>query len=284
MSGKSFLLGGIELDEVSLVDIPANQEARIAIWKKGDYKGRYEALSRAQKVILKRAIDEGMDVESAYAECAKAIKGGSGMDPKELAAKLEALETQVTDLTKSNSKLATEKAAAETALAELTKAADAEGFDVEGSKLTKRADPEMIEIGGEMVAKSAIHPAVLKQMEADRAAVVELQKAADVEKLAKSGKAELPHLAGTDIAKGKLFAAADDDMRKVLKAADVAMAKAAQELGSADTDDTSASARLNKMAQDIAAAESVPFETAFAKAASSPEGMALYREATRLAN
>lgn len=276
MSKKSFTLGEIELDEVSLVDVPANQEARIAIWKQGGYKGRYEALSRTQKVSLKRYIDAGMDVDSAYAEVDKAIKGGSGMDPQELATKLEAAESQVADLTKRNATLETEKAAADKALADLTKAANDAGFDVADAKLTKRADPEMIEIGGEKVAKTSIQPAVLKALEAQAADLAELKKAAETAEMARTGKAELPHLAGTDIAKGKLFATADEDMRKILKAADAAMAKAAQEIGTAALDETSAAARLEKAAHEMAKEKGWTFEKAYAEYTTTAEGATLY--------
>lgn len=202
------------------------------------------------------------------------------MDPQELAEKLEALEGQVNDLTK-------RAEAAEAEKAKLEKAADEAGFDIEEGKLSKRADPEYVEIEGERFEKSAIPATILKALEAKEAELVKAKAEQEETTLAKRGAEELPHLAGTDLAKGKLLAAVGDneDVLKALKAADAALKKQMEEIGANPlNDEASATFRLNKMANDYAGEHNVPFETAFAEVTKSSDGAALMREARSEAN
>ena len=122
-------LKNIILDEVSGVDIPADPNAKITLFKRGDPMNENE-MSEAQKAKMKEYMDKGYSKEDAMKMCMgeKTEKGGHSMDPQELAEKLEALEGQVADLTK-------RAEAAEAAKAELEKAADEAGFDIEDGKL-----------------------------------------------------------------------------------------------------------------------------------------------------
>ena len=266
-------LMNIRLDEVSAVDAPANKSAKIVLYKRDGDSMNEDDMSDAMKAKMKEYMDKGYSKEDAMKMCMgeKTEKGGHNMDPQELAEKLEALEGQVADLTK-------RAEAAEAAKAELEKAADEAGFDVEEGKLAKRADPEFIEVGGEKVEKSAVPAAVLKALEAQAEEVAKMKaKEAEVE-LAKRGAAELPHLAGTDLVKGKLLEAVggDEEVLKSLKAADAAIAKAMEEIGNNPMDDeASATYRLNKMAGEYADAHKVPFESAYAEVTKSGEGREL---------
>ena len=261
----------IRLDEVSAVDAPANKGAKIVLYKRGETMK--EDMDDAMKAKMKEYMDKGYSEEDAMKMCMgeKTEKGGHSMDPQELAEKLEALEGQVADLTK-------RAEAAEAAKAELEKAADEAGFDIEDGKLAKRADPEFIEVGGEKVEKSAVPAAVLKALEAQAEEVAKMKaKEAEVE-LAKRGASELPNLAGTDIAKGKLLEAVsgDEDILKSLKAADAAIAKAMEEIGNNPMDDeSSATYRLTKMANEYAETNKVPFESAYAEVTKAGEGREL---------
>jgi hypothetical protein len=266
-------LKGIMLDELSIVDRGANPGAKIALFKRqGD---GMDDMTDAQKAKMKEYIDKGSSQEDAMKMCMSETKKGGDMDPQELAEKLEALEGQVADLTK-------RAEGAETELSELKKAADEAGFDIAEGKLAKRADPEYIEVAGEKIEKSAVPAAILKALEAKDAEVA-LMKAKEAEvALAKRGAEELPHLAGTNIAKGKLLEAIGDnaDILGALKAADAAVAKAMEEIGSNPlNDEASASFRLNKMATEFAGEHKVPFETAFAEVTKSGEGLRLMNEA-----
>jgi hypothetical protein len=266
-------LMNIRLDEVSAVDAPANKSAKIVLYKRDGDSMNEDDMSDAMKAKMKEYMDKGYSKEDAMKMCMgeKTQKGGPNMDPQELAEKLEALEGQVADLTK-------RAEAAEAAKAELEKAADEAGFDIEEGKLAKRADPEFIEVGGEKVEKSAVPAAVLKALEAQAEEVAKMKaKEAEVE-LAKRGAETLPHLAGTDLAKGKLLEAigGDEEVLKSLKAADAAIAKAMEEIGNNPMDDeSSANYRLNKMADEYAEAHKVPFESAYAEVTKSGEGREL---------
>lgn len=274
-------LKNIKLTEISGVDIPADPNAKITLFKRGEPMTENE-MSEAQKAKMKEYMDKGYSKEDAMKMCMgeKTEKGGHDMDPQELAEKLEALEGQVNDLTK-------RAEGAEAAKAELEKAANEAGFDVEEGKLTKRADPEYIEVEGERLEKSAIPAVVLKALEAKEAELVKAKAEQEETTLAKRGASELPNLAGTDLAKGKLLAAVGDneDVLKALKAADAALKKQMEEIGANPlNDEASATFRLNKMANDYAGEHNVPFESAFAEVTKSGEGAELMREARSEAN
>jgi hypothetical protein len=268
-----YRLKGIVLDELSIVDRGANPGAKIALYKRqGDIM---DDMTDAQKAEMKEYMDKGYSEEEAMKMCMNETKKGGDMDPQELAEKLEALEGQVADLTKRAEE-------AEAAKVALEKAADEAGFDIAEGKLEKRADPEYIEVDGERFEKAAVPAAILKALEAKEAELVKARtEQADTE-LAKRGAAELPHLAGTDLAKGKLLKAIGDDAAMIgaLKAADAALAKAMEEIGSNPlNDESSASFRLNKMASEFAGEHKVPFETAYAEVTKSGEGARLMNEA-----
>lgn len=203
------------------------------------------------------------------------------MDPQELAEKLEALEGQVADLTK-------RAEGAEAELADLKKNADEAGFDInEDGTLTKRAEPEFIEVDGERLEKAAVPAVILKALEAKEAELAKAKAEQQEVALAKRGAEVLPHLAGTDLAKGKLLAAVegDEEVLTALKAADSALKKQMEELGANPlNDEASATFRLNKMANDYAGEHKVPFETAFAEVTKSGEGAKLMAEARSEAN
>mgnify|MGYP001544737520 CR=1 FL=1 len=268
-------LKNIVLDEVSGVDIPADPNAKITLFKRGEPMTEDE-MSEAQKAKMKEYMDKGYSKEEAMKACMgeKTEKGGQEMDPQELAEKLEALEGQVADLTK-------RAEGAEAEVAELKKAADEAGFDVEEGKLTKRADPEYIEIEGERFEKAAVPAVILKALEAKEAELAKAKAEQEEVNLAKRGATELPHLAGTDLAKGKLLAAVGDneDVLKALKSADAALKKQMEEIGANPlNDEASATFRLNKMATDYAGTHKVPFETAYAEVTKSGEGRDLMIE------
>ena len=274
-------LKNIILTEVSGVDVPADPNAKITLFKRGDTM-KEEDMSEAQMAKMKEYMDKGYSKEDAMKMCVgeKTEKGGHDMDPQELADKLEALEGQVDDLTK-------RAEGAEAEVAELKKQADEAGFDIEEGKLTKRADPEYIEVEGERFEKAAVPATILKALEAKEAELAKAKAEQEEVTLAKRGATELPNLAGTDLAKGKLLAAVGDneDVLKALKAADAALKKQMEEIGANPlNDEASATFRLNKMANDYSKENNVPFETAFAEVTKSGEGASLMTEARNEAN
>lgn len=272
---KLFRLKNVKLDEVSLVDRPADPNAQIVLHKRAETE---DDMTPEQKARYEEMIADGMDEKEARAACMtdETKKGGLDVDPTELAEKLEALEGQVADLTKRAEE-------AEAKVEELTKAADEAGFDLTEGKLEKRAEPEMIEIEGQMVIKSALPEAVVVALEKRAAEIADLKKQAHEAELVKRANEVLPNLAGDALAKGKLLEMVDEKMLEVLKAADAAMTKAFEETGGAG-EEASASDRLNKMATDYAAAHGVSFEVGFAEVTKVGEGLALYKASITEAN
>jgi hypothetical protein len=277
------MLKNIKLDEISLVDVPANSASKIALYKRKGDGVKEEDMTEAQKAKMKEYMDKGYSREMAKEMCMGKgeMKKGGDMDPQELAEKLEALEGQVADLTK-------RAEGAEAELEGLKKSADEAGFDIEEGKLTKRADPEYVEIEGERFEKSAVPATILKALEAKEAELAKAKAEREEVDLAKRGSEELPHLAGTDIAKGKLLKSVegDEEVLKALKAADAALKKQMEEIGSNPlNDEASATFRLNKMANDYASEHNVPFETAYAEVTKpGKEGASLMAEARAEAN
>ena len=98
-------LKSVALDELSLVDVPADPNAKIAFWKRA--KDDYKDLTDAQKGRMKKLMDDGMSEEDAYKACQKNVtnKGDGVVTVEELTKQLEALQAQVTDLTKSKANL-----------------------------------------------------------------------------------------------------------------------------------------------------------------------------------
>lgn len=261
-------LKGINLDEVSLVDVPAAQDATIAIWKRyGESDGMKDDMKDEKKSMDE--MDDDME--------------GEGMDLDDLAERMAKLEAEIAAMTKRAED-------AEAAKAAIEKAADAAGFDIavadEGVTLAKRAEPEMIEIGGVKVVKSAVPEAVLKVLE-DQAAELAKAQAREAElALEKRGAEELPHLAGTNLAKGRLLARVGDDadLLTALKAADAALASVAfKEIGDkgADVDPKS---RLDAMVKSFATEKGVPYETAYAEVTKAGEGRDLFNAVRQTRN
>jgi hypothetical protein len=263
-------LKGINLDEVSLVDVPAAQDATIAIWKRYEEDGAMNDMKDDKSMDAMDPMDDMGEGED------------EGMDLEDLAERLAMLEARVMDMTKRAED-------AETALASLQKAADAAGFDVaasdDGAVLTKRAEPEMIDIGGTKVLKSAVPEAVLKALEAQTAELA-VAKAREADAaLEKRGASELPNLKGTALAKGRLLSMIGDDadLLGAIKAADAAFAAAFTEVGD-HGQDASPIDQIEKLARAHMAEQKVPYETAFAAVTSKGEGARLWKIARQPSN
>lgn len=257
-------LEDIDLLEVSAVDLGADPNASVVLCKRFGYKDSVKPKNEGQST-----------------------EGDGSVTVEELTKKLEALQAQVTDLTKKADDATAAQTAAEDAAAALVKSAEDAGLDVEDGKIVKRADPEYVEIDGEKVEKSSVPAPVLRTIEKQAADIAKMQKAAEEVEIAKRGEAELPNLAGTPLAKGKLLAAVqgDEDMLKALKAADAAMAKAFTETGHGDVnDESSPSYQLDTLAKAHASAQNVSYETAYAEVTKAGVGADLLSQLRREAN
>lgn len=285
-------LSMLKLDEISLVDNPANPGARVAVWKRGDPmadKAIYGDMTDEEKRKMRDMMDKGMSEDDAMKSVMRMRKeaGESGetdhdqednMDVSELEKKLGELESQVAALSKANASL--EKAATEAGY-DVTKADD-------GSiKVEKKAEAEYIDIDGEKVLKSDVPAPLLKRIEKQAADLADLRKRQEMEDLRKRADEEIPNLKGTPDERGALLKAvdgiADEAVRKsvkeALKAADASVKAVFAEVGkSAADDESSATFKLNKMAEDYAKEHKTSFEVGFSEVTKSGEGRKLLVE------
>ena len=249
-------LRAIKLDEVSLVDNGANQHAKVVMYKRAPestdlsdemtkgsgYMDSKDKMSDEQK----RRVKEMMEKENMTEDEAMARVMGKAFSPDNGAGSPGSTETSVNkEGDMAPEELEQRLGELETQLAAVTKAAEAEGFEVANENgevtLTKRAEPEMIEVEGELIEKSAIPAPMLKALER----IAKLEAEREREALAKRAETELPNLAGSVDARSALLKAvdgiADEDLRgqvvATLKAADSATKAHFIEIGKTATGD-----------------------------------------------
>jgi len=247
-SEKRNIIKGLVLDEVSHVDVPANDGSRVVLWK--------------------RATD---------------MKGGDPMKPEDLVKRLEELESMVPKLETSLKAAEYKNKKMMDAMEEADM--DVEETD-DKMKLKKRADPEYIDFDGEKILKSAVPLPLLARLEKQSKELEDIKKAAEMVDLKKRAVEIMPNMAGTDDEKAALLKSVDsiadasvrDSVLKSLKAADSAVAKSFREIGSQAVDETNASVRLEKMAKDKAAADNISYHRAYAEITKSGEGKKLAAE------
>ena len=267
------LLKQLELDELSLVDRPANAQAKVALFKRDS---KEETMEKAYKMTeeqeknldnlppaVRAKIRENMDKGMNYNEAMKmAEKEMKMMDEDmkksddEVDLSLDVLEAEVETLKADNERL--------------RKSLIENGFVIKADEIEKKEEVETIEVNGEMVVKSDIPAPVLKALEE-----AEVQKR-QVE-LRKAAEAELPHfdvevaMQLLDVVKG------DEKVLEALKGADAAFAAAMDETGEkvVDADMLDPQSKLDKMVEAHANEHGVNKYAAFDAISKTAEGKAL---------
>ncbi len=241
----------LRLDEVSLVDVPANAQAEILIAKRRDGNGGHSPNSNTE--------EHGMTVE-------------------ELSKKLEEMEAQVADLTKRADKAEADKKKAEDDLAAMQKRAE----DAEAEVAKAKAGDGDGDGGDDHILKG-LDPAVRKYIEDLRADGDEsreaIAKMADEkltdEYVAKAGAfTNLPGIVAKDfgpVLKRVLFTADEADRNAILDVlakADAAIEKAlTTPLGQTDpVEKSDAESQLETKAHEIAKRDGVTFAKAYQQA------------------
>jgi len=234
----------LQLDEVSLVDSPANKSATVALFKRDDTmtdETKQEELEKA------KSHDPATEVETPEEDATDTMTEAEEAKPKKKKPVAKSgreieLEAEVERLT---------KALEEKAQEEVTKA------------------DEMIDFGGEMIAKSAIPAPVLKKLE-------EVQKAQEAQDLRKRAEEELPNFAGTADQRGKLLKSIgnDADLLSLLKSADAAFAGLFKEVGKTDADTglLSADQKLDALVKNRQEEKKEDFYKAYAAVIKTAEG------------
>jgi len=182
---------------------------------------------------------------------------------------VEALKSEVTELTEKSDKLSAENERLRKSLIE-------DGYAITAESIEKKAPEEFIEYDGEKINKSDVPAPILKALEQANA------EKADTA-LTKRAEAELPHFS-TEVAKSLLTAVSKmDDMdilMEALKAADAAFEQKMTELGKSDVsgDFDDADAKLDAMAKAYASDKQVSYAKAYAAVIKTDDGKALIKE------
>ena len=274
------LLKNLHLEELSLVDRPANAQAMVSLFKRDNSKEEITKMNEEMEAKVKaymedkgcgrgeamKALDMSMEKADEAAEevAEKAAPEVEALEAPEI--DVEALKADVDRLSEENQ--------------HLRKGLIEAGYVIRADSIEKKAEEEMMDIEGEMVAKSTIPTPVLKALEA--AAVAkrehELEKA-DIA-LTKSAGEVLPHFeAGAAKTLLKSFSE-DDAIMVMLKAADAAFAASMQEFGKSDVDGEFATSAdkldaLVKSYMDENKLKKSEFAKAYAAVAKTDEGKSL---------
>ena len=200
------LLKNLHLEELSLVDRPANAQAMVSLFKR-DNSDKETKMN---------------DEQEMEAPVAEVIAEKADEAPEAELIDLEALKADIARFSAENEKL--------------RKGLIDAGFIITAEAIEKKAEVEMMDIEGEMVVKSDIPAPVLKALEAAAVAKREHEiEKADIELTKRAGEA-LPHFA-TDVAKSLVAKFYEDEaIMEALKAADAAFEAAMQEFGKSDVD------------------------------------------------
>ena len=267
------LLKQLELEELSLVDRPANAQAMVSLFKRdtsGDdmsEETNVDKMSDDMKAKLKPYMDKGMSEEEAM----KAYN----MDMKKSDEEVETQEEVAVDKAEDEveevvvvDEVATLKAENE----RLRKSLIENGFVIKAEAIEKKAEVEMLEVEGEMVAKSDIPTPVLKALEA-----LAVEKA-DVELTKRAGEA-LPHF-DIKVAKALLKSDLGEEVMAALKAADKLFEGTMVEFGKSDADGEFASAndKINALVKNYMEEHDMKksqYAIAYAAVAKTDEGKAL---------
>ena len=209
------LLKQLELDELSLVDRPANAQAMVSLFKRDNSEeeqmtDNVEKMSDDLKAKLKPYMDKGMTEDEAMKAYDMDMKKS-----EEVVDELDLLKAENDTLKIQNE--------------DLRKALIENGFVIKADTIEKKVEPEYIEYEGEQINKADVPAVILKALEE-----AEFAKA-DTE-LTKRATEALPHFA-TDVAKSLVAEFGEvESIMEALKAADATFAETMEEVGKSDVD------------------------------------------------
>ena len=227
------LLKNLHLEELSLVDRPANAQAMVSLFKRDNSVEETTKMDETMEAKVKVYMEDkacgkeeamkalGYDMEKAEGDVAEEAEIAVEAPEAELI-DIEALKADIVRFTAENEKL--------------RKGLIDAGFVITAKAIEKKAEVEMMDIEGEMVVKSDIPAPVLKALEAADVAKREHEiEKADIELTKRAGET-LPHFAA-NVAKSLVAKFYEDEaIMEALKAADAAFEAAMQEFGKSDVD------------------------------------------------
>ena len=284
------LLKQLQLEELSLVDRPANAQAMVSLFKRDNSEEEINKMNEEMEAKVKAYMEEkGCGKPEAMKALGYDMEKADTVEEADLEKAAEEVVEEVTteEVTEKADEAVEEeaqvefdfealKADVETLKAEnerLRKGLIENGFVIKAEAIEKKAEVEMMEVEGEMVAKSDIPAPVLKALEA---AAIEK---ADIELTKRAGEV-LPHF---DVNAAKALVKSFDDNEAVmaaLLAADKAFEAAMQEFGKSDVDGEFATAAdkldaLVKSYMEDNQFKKSEYAKAYAAVAKTDEGKAL---------
>ena len=226
------LLKNLHLEELSLVDRPANAQAMVSLFKRDNSHEEINKMTDEMEAKVKAYM---MEKTCGKEEAMKALgydMAKADDEAEEVTEKAEAPEAEAIDVEALKADLARYSAENE----KLRKGLLDAGFVITAEAIEKKAEVEMMDIEGEMVVKSDIPAPVLKALEAASVAKREHEiEKADIELTKRAGET-LPHFAA-NVAKALVAKFYEDAaIMEALKAADAAFEAAMQEFGKSDVD------------------------------------------------
>jgi hypothetical protein len=268
------ILLDLELDELSLVDRPANQAATICLIKRDesmeDMEKGYDSYLDERKAYY---MDKGMGEDEAMKKAKEELDKMSAKEKEELMARLgKADEAEVSEVEQGDLFLA-EVDALKSEVSRLTKALEDNGYVVADEEVTKAEEPEYVEFDGEKVVKSDIPAPVLKALEEAEIAKRHIE-------LKKQAEEILPNFDNEIAASLLAHVAKDDAIVEALKAADAAMGASMSEIGEAsvEADMLSSSDKLDALVKSYMDENNLAKKDhakAYAAVAKTDEGKAL---------
>jgi uncharacterized membrane-anchored protein YhcB (DUF1043 family) len=272
------LLKNLHLEELSLVDRPANAQAMVSLFKRDNSEEEITKMNEDMEAKVKAYMDDkgcgrGEAMKALGYDMEKADEAVEEVAEKSDLEAVEAPEVDVEALKADFDRLSAENQ-------HLRKGLIDNGYVIRADSIEKKAEEEMMDIDGEMVAKSDIPAPVLKALEAAAVAKREHEiEKADLE-LTKKAEEVLPHFE-TGAAKSLLKSFSEDEAIMVmLKAADAAFEASMQEFGKSDVDGEFATSAdkldaLVKSYMDENQLKKSEFAKAYAAVAKTEEGKAL---------
>lgn len=258
------VLKELQLTEISLVDRPANEEARITVFKRKDAKPGSKGADPAYR-------EEGADVEDEEDNMPDETKKVADLEKQ-----VAVLTEQKSDLEKALSAQEAKTAAAEAKVAEITKARDVAASD------------EVLKVGDVEVRKSAVGDATFSVIKAQQAQIQKERDERELLELTKRAEADYGSLPGEPIAKAKALMAMTrlpeaerTALEAMLKSGNVALSKSYAPLPggrAAPAISGNADEKLNALAKAKAEKESVNFYKAYQDVLETDEGRELYKQ------
>ena len=275
------LLKNLHLEELSLVDRPANAQAMVSLFKRDNSEEEITKMNEEMEAKVKAYMDDkgcgrGEAMKALGYDMEKADEAVTEEVAEKAAPEVEAVEAPEVDVEALKADF--DRLSAENQ--HLRKGLIDNGYVIRADSIEKKAEEEMMDIDGEMVAKSDIPAPVLKALEAAAVAKREHEiEKADLE-LTKKAEEVLPHFE-TGAAKSLLKSFSEDEAIMVmLKAADAAFEASMQEFGKSDVDGEFATSAdkldaLVKSYMDENQLKKSEFAKAYAAVAKTDEGKAL---------